>query len=73
MSSEMFSIADVEQRVAKIAALTGDSEVAHYEQDQLYLGLLKYFAANPGTFGQASRLAAVAIRVDEMHFARWYA
>lgn len=58
---------DVKARVSEIAAVITDDEQAHGREDELYLALLRHYAAN------GCPLAAEAIKTQALDFARWCA
>lgn len=64
------TLADVEARVQNVREMTGDAEVAHSEEDQLYKDVLAAIAA--GQRG-AKDLAAAALKAAEIDYERWYA
>lgn len=65
------TVEEVEARVAKIAAMAGDDEAAHCEEDELHKDVLRFIAE--GCLGQVSALAIAALRTEEIEFARWCA
>jgi hypothetical protein len=62
---------DVDARVAKIAAMKGDSEAAHCEEDGLYRDVLRAIAN--GEVRRPAGLAAAALKASELKYDRWYA
>lgn len=65
----IIDIADVKFRVAMIADLRNDPEVAHAKEDELYHGVLKYIA-NHSTDDNAAELASIALSSRKISFAR---
>lgn len=60
----------VTARLKEIQEVADDCEVAHMEQDKLYLDVLRAIANGAEN---AAELAAEAVKVDDMHFSRWFA
>ena len=64
------TLADIQKRLDKIAALAGDPESAHVAEDQLHDALLKFLARRDDEVGALCRLA---LQSDAIEFERWYA
>lgn len=62
---------DVKKRVADIAAMAGDAEVAHSAEDGLYLELLEAIADSKCEDPQGC--AAEAVKTQAIDFERWCA
>jgi hypothetical protein len=61
----------VSQWITKIWEMKGDSEVAHAEQDNMYVAVLSAIANKKTT--DPAALAREALRVRRIDFERWYA
>lgn len=66
----MLTVDEVRKRVARIAGIVGDDEVAHSEEDALHQAVLSSIAAGAPN---AAELAAEALKTCEIGFARWCA
>jgi hypothetical protein len=64
------TVDDVVQRLIDISAKSGDSEIAHHEEDILYFDVLRAIA---GGATNAQELAKNALRTRLLTFERWYA
>jgi hypothetical protein len=64
-------VTTVRQRVADIEAVSGDPEDAHSDQDTLYRDVLEFIAGHDRDL--PGRLAAEALKVEEIDFPRWCA
>jgi hypothetical protein len=62
--------ADVRERVKAIAALAGDPETAHLQEDRLWHEVLERIALGAE---EPSRLAAEALETAMIEFPRWFA
>lgn len=60
---------EVEARVEAIRMCAGDPESAHGMEDDLYVEILQLAAEGH----DVQEIAAIALKVQEMDFARWYA
>ena len=65
------TIEEVQERLAKIEAVSGDDEAAHGLQDGLYVAVLMAIAE--GDTDDPAALAAEALKVKDIVFARWMA
>lgn len=63
---------EVRKRVAKIHKMQGDPEVAHAEEDILWMDVLEQISQSQ-TCGWESELAREALRTRDIKFPRWYA
>ena len=62
---------EVMERVAKISSVSGDDEVAHGMEDDLYEEFVRYVAlAGPSVL---SEIAKKVLSTKELDFARWCA
>lgn len=64
------TVEDIAHRLAQIAAVAHDDEVAHGMVDHLHAFVLQAVAAG---HPEARDLAAAALRTDDIDFARWCA
>ena len=64
------NIAEVRERLTRIEAMSGDSEIAHMEQDKFLLDVLQ--AVADGAYAP-EEIAVVALEVQNIKFTRWYA
>ena len=67
----MTTVAEVQRRVAEIAAMADDEERAHAAEDQLHQHVLWSIAH--GQAEDARRLAEAALTTREIKFRRWCA
>lgn len=65
------TVKDVKYRVAEVAALVGDPQGAHYEEDRLYKDVL--IAISEGTCDDPRACASAALKARGLGFPRWYA
>jgi hypothetical protein len=65
------TVEEVKSWVEKIKAMAGDSEVAHAEEDQLYLAVLT--AIRDGECEDPQALASEALEAASLDFERWCA
>jgi hypothetical protein len=65
------TIDEVRQRVEHIAAVAGDPEIAHAEEDKPYADLLQSIADD--VTDEAQEMAELALTVRKMGFERWHA
>ena len=63
-------VEDVTARVEEIENISGDSEVAHSREDDLWRDVLQAIADGAPN---ARKLAREALRTEDISFARWYA
>lgn len=61
---------EITKRVAMIWETRGDAEIAHSEEDRLYLDVLRAIAEGEP---EAQAFAVVALTVSRMDFPRWHA
>lgn len=66
----MDTVEKVQARVAAIAAMAGDDEAAHSEEDELHQAVLSAIANGADN---APALAYEALKTGEIVFARWRA
>lgn len=66
----MLTVEDVEKRVAQIASVASDDEVAHIKEDGLWLEVLHVIAQGSPL---SRELATAALKTRELDFARWCA
>lgn len=64
------TVEEVRERVERIAAMAGDPEMAHGEEDSLRHDVLLAIA---GGAENAADLAAEALKTTNLDFARWCA
>ena len=64
------SVEEIRARIKDIDGLN-DNEDSHFEEDRLYLDVLRAIATC--SRGKASELAAEALKCSELTFTRWYA
>ena len=64
----MLTVEDVEKRVAQIASVAIDDEVAHINEDHLWEEVLRHIAKG-SVFSR--ELATAALKTKEIYFARW--
>ena len=64
---------DVIARVARIRAMVNDDATAHFEQDALYVEVLRAIASETIEGAGARALAQEALKVQNIEFSRWYA
>lgn len=61
---------DVNERVLRIAAASGDDEHQHSSEDDLYRDVLRAIADGAPN---AAELATAALKSQTLHFSRWSA
>jgi len=64
--------AEVANRVAEIEQSKGDDEIVHRLEDQLYRDVLQWIADNCGP-SQEGMVARIALKTQDVDFARWCA
>lgn len=62
---------DIYERIQEIYMVSGDNEVAHSHEDDLYRDFVKYIAET-GNKNQRE-MALEILKTKEIKFARWYA
>lgn len=65
--------AEVQRRVADVAAKAGDDEAAHIAEDALRLDLLRYLAAGMVPAEQVREVCELAASTASIDFERWCA
>ena len=68
----MMTEAELRARVEALRADHSDSEAAHSDEDGIYRDVLHAIARGEAV-PDAATLASIALEVDDMDFARWYA
>lgn len=67
----MLTVKEVQERVSKIRFISGDDEMAHSAEDELYAYVLQSIAN--GTCEDPATCAKAALETENIVFARWCA
>lgn len=67
------TIKDINKRLREIEAITGDNEMAHYEEDDLHQAFIDYVAGLKKESPELAAKAELVLKTRDMDFERWYA
>lgn len=65
------NLQDIQKRVQEIKDISGDDEVAHAMEDDLYVAFVKFVSENGSP--ELSEMAKEVLKTENIDFARWYA